>query len=197
MRDDVQRIHSGAYHKYFEGFAEIQYYDQKDKLHTDRIYVGRRYRREVSDKVNVIIKISYLLLYLVAAVLWILAGVRDTDSDTEWFVMIPSALSLIMMLWLIFPLFYNITAKREMIIRNYRDSHEGLYRIAYITAALQFLNTVVSAVCGEMFCSVMYLISALLLTAIAFCESHIQYEVILSDKKAPSGYTIIQYRSYF
>lgn len=135
-----KKRHSSAYHRYFEGYAERECYDEKGKRHIERVYVGNYYRRAVSDGQHKALKAQYAVMYLLSLAVFLFAGTRDTQLNTARYVYIPVILSLVAMLCLLVTIVFNLIAPREMVIRAYRDSSEKLIYTSISTAVLQIVN---------------------------------------------------------
>lgn len=201
------QYHSRAYHRYFEGFAERKYYDEKEKMRIDRVYVGNYYRRNVSDKHHKILRIQYVVMYILSLAAFLFAGTRGTELNTVIYVYIPVTLSLLAMLCLLIPLFYNLTAPREMIIRTYRDSSERLITVSMCAAVLQVINaltTMIGMVCipGQVglnqFLSIGgFLVSAIILLWLWQTERCLEYETLPPRNARPPLSSVVKFRNTF
>lgn len=201
------QYHSGAYHRYFEGYAERKYYDEKENMHIERVYIGNYYRRNISDKRHKALKLQYGVMYVLALAAFLFAGTRDTQLNGVIYVYIPVILSLVAMLCLIFPLFYNFTAPREMIIRTYRDSSEKLKFVSACAAVLQVISAVATIfgmfyVPGQLglqqFLSIAgFLVSALLLLWLCQTERCLEYEELPPRNERPENSSVIRGRHTF
>lgn len=202
-----KQYHSGAYHRYFEGFAERKYYDEKENMHIERVYVGNYYRRKISDRQHKTLKIQYAVLYLLAMAAFLFAGTRGTQLNAVVYVYVPVILSLVAMLYLIFPLFYNLTAPREMIIRTYRDSSEKLIHVSLSAAVLQTasaLATVIGMVwvpgqagLKQSLSIGGFLVSAVLLLWLWQTERHLEYETLPPKNARPEHASVVKYRNIY
>lgn len=202
-----KQYHSGAYHRYFEGFAERKYYDEKENMHIDRVYVGNYYRRNISDKYHRVLRIQYIVMYVLSLAAFLFAGTRGTQLNTVTYVYIPVTLSVIAMLCLSIPLFYNLTAPREMMIRTYRDSSERLMQIDMCAAVLQAMNaltTIVGMVSipGQFglnqFLSIGgFLASAVILLWLWQTERHLEYETLPPKNVRPPHASVVKFRNTF
>lgn len=199
-----KRYHSSAYHRYFEGFAERKYYDEKENLHITRVYVGNYYRRDIPDQRHRALKVQYLIVYLLSLAAFLFAGTRGTQLNTVIYVYVPVTLSLIAMLCLIFPLVHNLAAPREMIIRTYRDSSEKLKRVSVCAAGLQIvcaLGTMAGMFCipGQVglkqFLSIAgFLVSAVFLLWLWQTERCLEYETLPPRNTPPPRASVIRFR---
>lgn len=196
--------HSSAYHRYFEGFAERKCYDENGNTHIERVYVGNYYRRKTSDRHLKALKARYVVLYLLSMAAFLFAGTRDTQLNVVVYVYIPVVLALAAMLYLIFPLFYNLTVPREMMIRSYRDSSEKLIRISICAAVLQAVSalmTIIGMICipgqvgPQQFLSVAgFLVGAGLLLWIWQTERCAEYETLPPKNARPERSSVIKYQ---
>lgn len=196
--------HSSAYHRYFEGFAERKCYDENGIAHIERVYVGNYYRRNISNRHHKLLKAQYAVLYLLSMAAFLFAGTRGTQLNAVVYVYIPVVLALAAMLYLIFPLFYNLTAPREMMIRSYRDSSEKLIRVSMCAAVLQVISalaTIIGMFCipgqvgPQQFLSVAgFLAGAGLLLWIWQTERCVEYETLPPKNARPERSSVIKYR---
>lgn len=202
-----KQYHSRAYHRYFEEFAELRYCDEKGRLRIDRVYVGNYYRRNVSDGRHKLLKIQYAVTYLLALTIFLFAGTRDTQLNGVVYVYVPVTLSLAAMLYFILPLFYNLTAPREMIIRNYRDSSEKLINVSMCAAVLLIVSalaTIAGMICvpGQVglkqFLSIAgFLVSALFLLWLWQTERSLEYETLPPKNTRPARASVVKFRDTY
>jgi hypothetical protein len=129
-----KQYHSRAYHKYFEGYAEEQTVQPDGRIRIDRVYIGNYYRQDIMDRQRLERRVLYAGLYLFALALFIHAGTRNTSMNVVWYVSAPIALSLLALFWMLVPMCYYITARREMVIRVYRESSKRLIEATFVTA---------------------------------------------------------------
>lgn len=176
-------------------------------MHIERVYVGNYYRRNVSDRHHKMLKVQYVVMYLLSMAAFLFAGTRATQLNAVIYVYIPVVLSLVVMLYFIFPLVYNLTAPREMIIRVYRDSSEKLIHVSMCAALLQVinaLNTIIGMVCVsgqvglQQFLSIVgFLVSAVLLLWLWQTERHLEYETLPPKNTRPERASVIKFRNTY
>lgn len=199
----MKQRHSRAYHRYFEDFAEKKYNDAKGRPRIERIYVGSYYRRNTSDQKHRVFKLVYAAMYILSLVAFLYAGSRDAQANLTIYAVLPITLSLISMICLFIPLFYSVTAPREMMIRVYRISSERLTAFSLLAAALMALNAVIAvmsvflipgaAVCGQYQSIAGFLVSALILLSLWRMEKQMDYEELPPRNERPPKAPIIKF----
>lgn len=207
MKKKKEVTHSRAYHRYFEGYAEHKYFDEQEKMHIERVYVGSYYRRDISDKKHLCCRFLYILLYVVGLVAYLYAGTRDSGAGFARYTAIPVVLALIAVIWLAIPLFRNVTAPREMIVRAYRDTSEDLIRASLFAVILQLLNVVASLISLLLVSDqntamavtsiAAYCVSCAAFFGMYFTEKHMPYEKLPPRADIPKDSSIIRYQNNY
>ncbi len=135
-----------SYHRFFEGYTEKEVYDAgTGKRHIERVYVGPYFRHKMDDKAWKKLKVKYLLILLWSINCMIIQGV---SVSAAWYTVIPSAVTLLSLLWLAFYVLAYVSHGRELEIRQYRD-RELLKGTAALSAAafgLSMVGTLVESI---------------------------------------------------
>lgn len=199
-----RNYHSRSYHKFFEDWAEKKVYDINGKLRVERVYVGKYYRSPLSAKHRMIQRGIYVLLYILSVALFILGGTKDIPANHSLIPSIFVAICIFPLAMLLSPLLRNLTAPKEMIIRQYRASSLDLIRVSGIAAgaltitaiaSLLFLITNSSSAWETVICALRYLFAAGFLLALNRLEQRVNYEVLPPRASRPEQSTIIEFES--
>lgn len=165
---------------------------------------GKYYSSPLSTKQRTVQRILYVLLYVISVALFIISGCRDIPVNHT---LIPSffvALCIFPLAWLALPLFRNLTAPKEMIIRQYRASSLDLIRVSGITAVALIVPALVNLVSliiidgpllETIMCSFGYLVAAGLMFVLRFLEQHLKYKITPPRASRPEHSTIIEFES--
>lgn len=125
--------HSRTYHNYFEGYEERKVIDKHGKEKIERNYVGKTYSRDVSDKMNIFIKIVYWFIYALILSAFIVIITRNIGANKVWWSIIGEFIAIIFLIILLIAVFDNSIAKRKMKIFDYRVTHQ---RIVWLSTIL-------------------------------------------------------------
>ena len=198
----AEQKHSRSYHRYFEDYAESQVLDENGRVIIRRVYVGRYYRVKLSDRSLRRQKLLFVLLYLLAAVLFLWAGSTLRVSAVGAAAVFTAA-ALIALLWLAVPVFRRLTAPREMEVRAWRESAEQLRHVSLGAAVCLLACAVVT--CGVCAASpdhsmaeavpglILYVLSGGLALAIHLLERRTEYEILPPKHQRPEGSSPIRY----
>ena len=136
--------HSRAYHKYFKGYAERRVPKPGGKGYKiERKYIGEYYRYDETDKMWIIKKVLYGIIFLAAVACIIVAGVLRSEINSFKVISAGQAVSVVVVLYMLYRLVLNLSAKRLMTIGNYEVSVPSLKKAALICAICCFTITLV------------------------------------------------------
>jgi hypothetical protein len=192
--------HSGAYHRFFEGHSEEVIRNKSGKrAGIVRVYVGEYYSRKCSDREYLLAKATYVFLYCVAAIAYLFALTRPTESNMVWYTAVPGLLSVVPMI-LLFVKTVNCTmAKRRMKAYEYKV-FKKLFLLCVITAgflcvtALMVLLFIIlnsPADTGKEFVPCIFcILGACMILAIGIVERRARYER-LENPNIPTENSII------
>jgi len=194
--------HSRSYHRYFEGFAERVVMEPGGKPKIERVYVGEYYRSPFIGREKIIRKILYSALYIAAVALYGVSSTRHTAVNMSGWQIIPVGLTFPLLLFMLFPLYYNITAPGEMMVRQYRDASELLRRASLAAAAglalsavaafiFAALNTDTDAV-TPLLCGGLYLLASGAVFALYRLEKGVKYNVLPPKSERPESSSVIK-----
>lgn len=199
-----RNYHSRSYHKFFEDWAERKVYDINGKLHVERVYVGNYYSSPLASNQRVAQRIIYVLLYILSIALFIASGIQDIPVNHSIIPSLAVALCIFPLAWFVFPLFRNLTAPKEMIIRQYRASSLDFIRISGITSfalAVAGLINLLFLIWGSgpvretILCALGYFAAAGLLLGLRLWEQHLKYKVSPPRASQPEHSTVIEFES--
>lgn len=128
--------HSRAYHRHFEGYAEVEDANEKGKTIIRRVYVGNYYRLDLSQKKRVLLRLAYLGLLLLIGSSFGLAASRPVGANSTWYLAIAQMLTLCSLGATAISLLAHCTAPREMTIGDWKASSKKLRRNALLSALL-------------------------------------------------------------
>ena len=194
--------HSQVYHKYFEGYAEKQVIEN-GKVRIERVYVGNYYRANGSNRMRILRKILYVVLYFLSAFCLVHAGLLDLEVNYVKYTSITQAVSFFTLLLFLIPLFFHTIAPVTMTIREFRDSSENLKRLGLVAATVLGVNfaliVYLTVVGGVRFgiswrCLLENALSCCAILAVVFLEKGQEYEIIPPTNRRPEKSSIITYR---
>lgn len=186
-------FHSKGYHRYFEGYSEEAYVDEKGKKRIRRVYTGVLHRAQISDARLGWTKRTYFLFLVLAALVFVFAATRRVGSNTCWYAAVFEALCVLGFLWLFYELVCYAAAARDMTADDFR-SVAGLQKAARFKGACEGLSGAAALLCliatavqgktvdisGEIFCALLFFGAAALTLLIPYLESKITYTSFLS-----------------
>ncbi len=121
----MNSYHSSSFHKYFEGYSETKVPKQNGKGYKIvRTYTGIYYQHNLNDFRWILLKISYGILFALAALLWAVSGMSRIDSNMESYVAVMVALSAMAFLWLFYKMIFYLASKRNLTAGSYHDCIE-------------------------------------------------------------------------
>lgn len=138
-------LHSRAYHRYFEGYEELQKCGPDGRIVIERCYTGTYYRQAVSARRRWAVRIFFALACLFAAALFLYTASRPIPCSNLWYVNIPSVWSLVTLILTGAYTALNLIAPREMEVRSYRDAHQRLTAVSGACAAGLLLTGIAAA----------------------------------------------------
>lgn len=194
--------HSGHYHRYFEGYAEKDVLDGTDgKHHIERVYVMPWHYLAVSDKKRIMIRVLYVLLFILGAGLNITAGLNQGVSGSAFYVAFATFLSFIAMFFLAIAMFSYITGPKRMTAWEFKSgparvrsrSKLCVYLIA-IEGAMLVLFAVFNSNCDRLAMVlnvVLTALSAFPFMTILFIEKKLPYDLLENDNIEHKGSFVI------
>ena len=192
---ETKTNHSGAYHRFFEGYSEAYVTDAKGRRTIARVYTGTYYRLDAEDHQWKLRKLQYALLLAAAIVLFIAAAAQPVAFNRSWYGGVGEAVSVFLFILSFIAVVNYAAAPREMIVRQYRKSSENLIRYA-LPAAVCLLLCAVLALVHLLFVSsadtgvtilsaVGFALSGLSMLVLYRMESLASYTRTKSKEKAP------------
>lgn len=128
---DASLWHSGAYHRYFEGYTERQIVGPDGKARLTRVYTGVWYRQKLDRKSYILVRLLYLALLLLMAGAMILASRSQGGAGTAFYVVLPELATLCLLLYLAYILLTGyLFMPRKLTVYGYKSSTGALKRTA-------------------------------------------------------------------
>ena len=189
-----QRIREKKYQDYdFYTVREMK--GNKLKSRTVAVYRGDYYRADVSDARLRGQKALYWVLYLAAAILYLMCSIQDVPSNVPSYVGIVQSLALCVLLYLAFVLIIYCTAERDMTAQTYRTTSRRLAQLGTAAAVLLGLCAVLTAVAGLVTDSfsqssplmIGFVVSGVVLWSLNWLENALPYDVQKSTDQPPEG----------
>lgn len=186
--------HSKAYHRHFEGYAEVEDTNGKGRTIIRRVYVGKYYRLELPKKKRILLRLTYLELLLLMGGGFGLAASRPVGANSTWYLAIAQMLTLCFLGATAISLLAHCTAPREMTVGDWKAASQNLRRNALISAVLleltAFLTGVYLLLTGEnwavhLLCIVLYALAGLLAVLMNRLEANAPYTIRASQAQAP------------
>lgn len=132
---DSRLWHSGAYHRFFEGYTEYKVTDEKGKTRIRRVYTGTWYRQALPEGQYRLVRAIYVLLFLLMAGAVVLAAWAQGGAGRAVYAAIPELVTLCLLARLFYVLFVcYLFAPRKMTVNDYRSTSPALQRAALWTA---------------------------------------------------------------
>ena len=200
---DSRLWHSGAYHRFFEGYTEYKVTDEKGKVRIKRVYTGTWYRQALPEDKRRLVRGIYVLLFLLMCGAMALAAWTQGSAGRAIYTVIPEIVTLCLLARLFYVLFVcYLFAPRKMTVNDYRTSSPAI-KNAGLWLAIAFAADALAALIdrlangGEAFRSFG-------LTALAFClgasmalltakiESGLPYETEESAEMPQAGGVTIE-----
>jgi hypothetical protein len=190
--------YSKAYHRYFEGYSEVRVPNPNGKgTRIERIYTGMYYRQDLTTRQRILLRALYVALFLGAAYLFVSSAVQPLASNSTWYVVLPQAVCLPLLFWIVIAFYYYLPAARDMTIGEYRNASPALQKAAFYAAISLGAAAVATLVyvllhlllhpagqpLVELLCAVKYLASGVSVLMINRVEKKVRYLEIPSQNK--------------
>ena len=119
--------HSKAYHRFFEGYAEVSVPNPDGKgYRIQRVYTGNYYRQDLTQGQRIRLRGLYVALFLCIAYLFVSSAILPLTSNSTWYAVLPQAVSVPFLFWIVVAFFSYLPAERDMTIADYRSSSLSL-----------------------------------------------------------------------
>ena len=190
---------SYAYHKYFKGYAEREYIDEKGKKRIERIYVSNTYRHSMTDKKWVLLKLLYAFMFVFGAAAYITITAQSIAASFTWYVQMLVAIGAFSLFILLYTLVNYITAKRNLTVHDYEESSSDLKLRGVISAAACFLPAIgfigyaiADKSTSGLVTAAELLIPSAVFAAMAYIEAKmVKYDIIPYEGDIPGDFTVL------
>lgn len=186
--------HSKAYHRHFEGYAEVETTNEKGKTVIERVYVGDYYRLDLPKNKRVGLRCLYAALIALEAGLFGFAASRPVGANMTWYLAIAQMVAVCLLGLLCVNLLSHNTAPRNMTVGDWKSSSKKLQRNAKYTALtmelLALLTLLHLILNGEnwgthLMCIGLYAAAGLASVVLNRLEANAPYKVWRSTEEAP------------
>lgn len=187
--------HSKAYHRHFEGYAEVETTNEKGKTMIERVYVGDRYRLDLPKNKRIILRLIYGALILLTAALFGFAASRPVGANMTWYLAVAQMLGVFLIGLMCINLLSHCIAPRDMTIGDWKSSSKELQRNAKYTALMMelmaFLTGLYLVLNGEdwlihLLCIGLYAVAGLTAVVVNRLEANAPYLKFPSTEEAPA-----------
>jgi len=190
--------HSKAYHRHFEGYSEITVPKRNGKgTRIQRIYTGNYFRQDLTERQRILIRVLYVALFLCIAYLYTSSAVLPLTINSTWYVVLPQAVSLPFLFWILIAFFSYLPAERDMTIEGYRSSSLSLLKATMgcticlgITALATLIFIVLNPsdeLLGVLLCSVKFFVGGLITLGMNWIERKVGYLTIPNQQHPPDN----------
>ena len=186
--------HSKAYHRHFEGYAEVETTNDKGKTIIQRVYIGDYYRLDLPKKKRVALRFVYLSLIALIAGLFGFAASRPVGANMTWYIAITQMVAVCLLGLLCVNFLSHCIAPRDMTVGDWKSSSRKLQRNAKYTALtmelLAFLTLLHLLLNGEnwgmhLLCVVLYAIAGITAVILNRLEANAPYRIWRSTEEPP------------
>ncbi len=149
MKQDAtaRSYHSGSYHRYFEDYSETKVTDENGRTRIFRNYTGDWYTRDLEGRRSVLLKIAYVVLFLIYTAFLVNLALMARESDRMWYVAAPEFGMALMIFIYGYTLFVNyLPSPKVQTIGQYKASSGSTKVKALIMAGMAFLGCIGSLV---------------------------------------------------
>lgn len=186
--------HSKAYHRHFEGYAEVETTNEKGRTIIERVYVGDYYRLDLPKNKRIMLRLTYGAMILLIAALFGFAASRPVGANMTWYLAIVQMLGVCLIGLMCVNLLSHCMAPRDMTIGDWKSSSKKLLRNAKYTALamelMAFLTGLYLVLNGEdwlihLLCIGLYAVAGLIAVAVNRLEANAPYITFPSTGDAP------------
>lgn len=133
--------HSESYHSFFEGYSECRVPRKNGKgTKIKRIYIREYYQQNLPAGKQVILRISYFVLYLLAVFCFVFSSSLNTAANSTWYSAIAQCLSAITCVTLFIVLLLYLFSCRRLTIGQYRSSSIAFQKNTFWAALAYFFH---------------------------------------------------------
>lgn len=174
------------YHRYFEGYTEEKVLVEGGRgAHIQRTYTGFYYHAQLTSGQRWGVRALYLFLYLASAALFVFAASRPVPCNSTWYCVVPDAVVLFSMVWLVLPFCSYLVAGERLTVYEYKSTSRRLIKFSRIIAAALGVGALLVALATVLVggdrvegfrCAFWFLLAAVPMAAIFLIERQIIYE---------------------
>lgn len=185
MKNSLSR--EARFNRYFEGYQKRTVIDRNGEEKVKFVYTLDYYRPQMSQNSFIIRKVIYIVLFLIAAAVQLLAGLQEIPMNHVQYMGFAQCLGILAMILIGVYLCIHLTAPYTMEVHAYRGAHEKFITatlIASIGMGVIFLCALVTMIiCSSLsFRSViwvfLYLVAAGVIFVMWMLEKKTEYDQI-------------------
>lgn len=183
--------HSAAYHRHFEGWAEIERRDEKGRVRIERVYRGTWYIQSLSRAQRLRERASLTALFAAALALFVYAALRPAEGNTKWFLALAQFAVIAAALFTLTGLVNYLTCRERMTVGEYKGGPVRFRRGCVAMIAALLLCVLLYLLCAFLYealigthllCALLCLAAALLLALAQRLDANVPYANEESNK---------------
>lgn len=185
--------HSAAYHRHFEGWAEIERRDEQGRVRIERVYRGTWYIQSLSRAQRLRERASLVVLVLAALALFVYAALRPVAGNAQWFLALGQFAVIAAALYTLTGLFNYLTCSGKMTVGEYKGGPVRFRRGGVVMIAALLLCVLLYVLCAFLYeagigthllCAALCLSAALLLALAHRLDANVPYDNEESEESA-------------
>lgn len=176
--------HSAAYHRHFEGWAEIERRDDKGRVRIERVYRGTWYVQSLSRAQRLAERAALAGLFTAALALFAAAALRPAAGNAAWFLALGQFAVIAAALFTLTGLFNYLICGERMTVGEYKSGTLRFRRGCVVMIAALLLCLLLYVLCAFLYeagigthllCAALCLGAALLLVLAHRLDANVPY----------------------
>lgn len=185
--------HSAAYHRHFEGWAEIERRDEQGHVRIERVYRGTWYIQSLSRAQRIAERAALAVLLAASLALFAIAALRPAVGNTKWFLALGQFAVIAAALYTLTGLFNYLTCSGKMTVGEYKGGPVRFRRGGVVMIAALLLCVLLYVLCAFLYeagigthllCAALCLSAALLLALAHRLDANVPYDNEESEESA-------------
>lgn len=177
--------HSAAYHRHFEGWAEIERRDERGRVRIERVYRGTWYIQSLSRAQRIGERAALAVLFAAALALFAFAALRPVAGNAKWFLALGQFAVIAAALFTLAGLVNYLTCGGKMTVGEYKSGPVRFRRGCAVMIAALLLCLLLYLLCAFLYeagigthllCAALCLASALFLVLAHRLDANVPYE---------------------
>lgn len=194
---ETASFHRQAYHRHFEGYAEVKRVDGRGRTVIERVYIGKYYEPKLAPHRRLTLRMFYIIFFLGGTALFLFCATRIAPCNTAPYVNLFQALAVPLLLWCAYVMVFYLPATGKLTIGEYNSLHKPLIRASALTALCMWLISAGTLICfvlcldaeqgSNLLCAAGFAVAGALIFLIYVLENHLEYTVIGSETQPLEG----------